>query len=212
MGSPVLAQYTPLPISGEVAVEGPDNGIEVVIENLETGEEVATQTDSDGFYLVDWANTEYKYRSGDTFKITVKDETKEVTYEGDPLEVNFILQEDCPQIPEDCPEDTTPYEECDSCCPTPEKGEDWYGEIFIGLLGGAIGVLFGYKKGPKKLKEYAKKHFKEGQYVRLGKYYNGAISAKHLHKGISGYHDPEREHQDDDAKHPPGELAGKNVP
>jgi len=220
MGSPVLAQYTPLPISGTVSVRGA--GIDVTIENLDTGEVITTHTNKEGFFIVDWANAEEKYRPGDEFKITVADKSKTEVYEGSPIEVEFIFEEcpecppcNCPSIPEDCPEDTTPYDECDSCCDCPvipEKKEDYYLEGIVAILSGALGALFGYKKGPKKLIEYAEKNFKKGQYVRLGKYYNGAITAKHMHKGIVGYHDPDREHQDEDAKHPPGELAGKNVP
>lgn len=96
---------------------------------------------------------------------------------------------------------------CDIC-----EELDWESLILIviGLIGVTGLVAYSFKKG--NLVKYASQVFKVGQYVRLGKYWDGAVSAKHLHKGIRGYHDPDIEHRDPEDRHPKGKLAGKEVP
>lgn len=114
----VYAQILPLPISGTVSPVELGKNTAVTIKNLNTGEEKIVYTNDFGQYLYDWANSDLKYQWGNIFRITVRGVAKEVTYEGNPLEVNFDLcpaYEPCPECPI-CPEP----EVCPDCPTCPE--------------------------------------------------------------------------------------------
>lgn len=75
---PAVALVFPLPIAGQVTSTFggfPVSGLVVTVKNVNTGEVLTTMTASDGRYLIDWANSVYKYREGDTFIISVLDST-----------------------------------------------------------------------------------------------------------------------------------------
>lgn len=94
----VSAGMFPEPVSGTVKLPGYSTleGLSLEQKNLRTGEVVKTTLDSNGFYMVDWAN--HPYRDGDKVLISIsvcKDRAvcnAEVTlYDGHPVKKDFIV-------------------------------------------------------------------------------------------------------------------------
>jgi len=167
---PVSAIITPLPVTGQVTASGePLSGVSVEIQNIRTGEIVKTTTDSNGFYMVEWANTELKYGAGDEFKITVYDESVTRTA-GIDIVANFELK----FIPEMCPPcECKECETCEECIPEPCESETDISKILqyfgLGALIGGAGVGIKISKSAK----------------------TGKISAnvtQHKHKNYDYYH------------------------
>jgi len=120
--TPSFAYSLPQPISGKIFTV-PSNAAEsltVLARNLRTsGEIYAIRSGNE--YLLEIANIPGGYVPGDTIRVMILECVdnslcvKDVIVEGSPITLDFDLTKDvCPP----CPEDTTPYAECDSCCPT----------------------------------------------------------------------------------------------
>lgn len=125
----VGAISTPMPISAQIINEGRLDGYEVRITNMRTGEAQSVITDGNGWFLFDWSNSKLGWIPLDNMKIEVLSclefaectVMKQIDSSGSPISFKIDLIgvacpvcEDCPV----CPADTTPYKECDSCCPT----------------------------------------------------------------------------------------------
>jgi len=151
------AIYTPLPIDGQITGFSDNSGFEIQVTNLRTGEKILTTSVSEGYYLIDWANSILKYQNGDQFRIEVTacsnlpNCVKSLTYTGQP-ELNAVF--DLSGIPT-----TTTLPTTTTTIPTPQPGYDW--NTFI-TGGGIIAFLsflafyFGAYKGRVRIQVYKK--------------------------------------------------------
>lgn len=74
------AIITPLPIAGKIIGEYND-GVTVLITNERTQEQMTTESNEYGEWLVDWSNAKETARIGDVFIVKVGDIEKKVTFE-----------------------------------------------------------------------------------------------------------------------------------
>jgi hypothetical protein len=221
-----LALSPPLPISGTVTDEGNVDGIDVTIYNTRTGETQITSTEFGGQYLFDWANTNLKYADFDQFQITVRGVTKTITFTGEPIEANFDFTGDgtCPEcsVCNTCPTDTTPYSECNSCCPavpvdttpyetcdacciacpeqtpcpTPTQCEADECPVCDTTVASIIAILAGLILGAG-----------GGVNIQIYRNNKGGATLKHKHVGILGYHDINTIHNNLLYRHAKGALT-----
>lgn len=194
-----FAQFTPLPVPVKILYNDGNAVFDVTITNLATGEVVTGKT-TNGEFLAEWANTQYKYGIGNTFRINVLDRAEEVTYTGDALGIVFFDLRDlgCPtcEICETC-EEPSVCEECPAPTECPEVPEDlnWIVSgvvlLIVGLAGGA-GLT----------------HYK-GSGIRIYTGRSGDKKVLHKHRFIRSYHSPSISHRTVKVRHKRGELSPK---
>lgn len=216
----------PMPIAGKVINEGDLSGIKVIVTNHNTGESHAIYTDTAGHFLIEWANTLQKAEIGDRFTIESNGVSVDAVFQGAPIEVTLDLRgKVCPKCPE-CPEDTTPYAQCDSCCPEvvcpepepcpecpscpecPEIPEcpvcpecpvqDWNWILFV--IGAVAGAGIGIYSTRNRI--IGKKRTGIKIYTKT----DGTVATLHKHPGIRGYHNPNTIHKNTLIRHKRGEL------
>jgi len=238
---------TPLPIVVKVI---PSENIveyeryEVRITNLRTNETITGYTNEYLEFSVDWANSEKGYEIGDVFEIVALNQSTRIKYTGEPPTelVNAYTGEDvsivyfymdkvcesfcikekviyipsecpedttpyaecnsccepcleciCPPCPEvECPEDTTPYERCDSCCP--DCPETIPMEMLVTLILTFFGIGFG--SGTYGYKFVIRRRKDSGKLE--------AQITQHKHYGINRYHSIYTIHRDERIRHPKG--------
>lgn len=196
-----------------------NSGLEVTIKNLGTGLTHKGTTQANGEYVIDWSTVGDDIQDLNVIKVTVEDVSIEKTYfngaigGGEVYYFDFREPQD-PVIPCDatecedilCPEDTTPYAECNTCCtdgpdkecpdyPETEgyKLEVLIGSISVALLAGVLGTL-GYGRRLKffeYLKIWRALEKGEGVKVTLRRNSDGTLDLSlksHKHLGRTTYH------------------------
>lgn len=185
----------PLMVTGKV--EG-NPGFTIQVTNLDRGVMWFDTTNYAGEYSIDISSAT---KVGDDIEVKVvecKENCVQVirwdgSYENFEY-INFDMSEACPPFPGcpepiECPEDTTPYAECDECCDEcpdpeecPESDPNKAVEILLtaiasaGVAGGVVAVTLGKK-------------------------------AQHSHRGIRNKHSIFTRHRNATIRHPIGEVA-----
>jgi len=215
------AQTLPMIIAGNIITDGSPGGYKVTCTNMRTDRSATFITDINGHFQFNPQNFPEGVLVGDDFKISVGGESVTVNDLGyNPVVIKIDLTgkeicpepKECPDCPvcEECPEDTTPYEDCDSCCsvicadcdsccecPEPEESFDWAWGIIIGILAGAGGSAYALRN-------------RMFTTIRTGlkRYVNdyGVEKLLHKHPGIRGYHNPDIVHRNKNIAHPKGQI------
>ena len=122
----VNAQYSPLPISGQIFADNPD-GLTIRVTNMRSGVTMQTTANGAGQYMIEWANSPLpsdgnRYKLNDTFKAEILDCisdskcTQTIIYSGQPeIFMTFDLFDI--EIITTTSTTTTTISSCDSCCP-----------------------------------------------------------------------------------------------
>lgn len=196
---PASAMVEPNPVIViATAYDKPVPNMKVIITNTRTDERVIGYTDTNGEFLYDWANSEYKYMIDDTFNIQLEDMNRQVTYIGRLMNLNkFDLSGKC-IIPNCPPCDICPVCEVCEVCPTcivpvEEKTSflDLIGQIFISLVvGTGIGLSI-YKDKNGKIKFSIKSH------RHAGRNYLHSVYRVHRPPYEHGYGEPIPVYKDD---------------
>lgn len=232
----------PLVISGHIKNEGALYGFEVTLTNVNTGESLVQTTNDGGHFLFDVSNIKGGIRDGDIFevevlehKITIDDFNYD-TYA--PYEISFDFHDiECPKCEvcekcPACPEDVTPYDECDSCCPTIEEQLPYFCPEIDELCQSEfeekckliceelpqpedydwawyviVGILCSSGATAFLLKNRIGLSYNTGFKIYKGR--NGEEIKVHKHPAIRGYHNPNTQHQDINIRHPRGQLICK---
>jgi len=221
------ATILPQPIGGRVITSTAQDvkDLTVILVNSRTGEEKTILTNENGEWLVDWANTQFKYQIGDKISITIEECkdfdvcNEEVTIQGDPIFVIMDITEAsviCPPCPTtststttiatttiSCPPCICP--ECPECvCPECPEGytlDECY-EIVecpepmtLEELITYLIIVFCVGFGTHAGYKFVMRQTKEGK-IELE-------ITQHKHKGkYEYYHSIHREHQDRKYRHP----------
>jgi len=219
--SPVLAAL-PQPISGHIYTTAPGMAepLTVVARNVRTGRELQASKVGNAF-LAELANLPLEYVGGDQIKLYIPE------CMDDPLCVKYIILPDSPApltvnfdltgVDLPCPVDTTPYSECDSCCPNlvcpttttcPEYDEcpdcpefNNLTTILVALFAALGGGFVMYVKGGKiklikdKIEEFAK-YIPPGCGFKFWKGYNNKLYFTHLHRSPKIWHSQPDRHKE----------------
>lgn len=157
----------PLPINGKI--DGSNiQDITIKVTNLRSGISMETSVNSNGEFLLDWANSlgDGKYYNGDNFKIQAvgcdKAEcSKEVVYTGQP---NIYVEFEVFGV--------EVVEEC-KC-----QYDDWQ-TVTAAVIFSLLTALILFMGGG----------------IKIYKNRIGGATLQHKHKGIRGYHDPSTKHK-----------------
>jgi hypothetical protein len=212
---PAKSQPLPIPITIKVTAAY-QLGIPVSVLNTRTGESMITNTNEYGEVTLDWFNSQLGIKEGDLFRITVnEDKVVERRYDGNPLDIIEVslIPDGCPvcqtcQEPEQCEQCET-CESCDECEPCPA---DLLSLLIGAGIAGAVavgGFLAKRKLSPaemQSLEDTLAREMKVGSGFRAYKHTDGRVRYKHLHYGITGYHDPMTVHKNPQYRHEAGEL------
>lgn len=112
----------PIPLAGKVISEGVNSGLNVLIKNSATGEEMTTVTNENGEFIIDLANAQLTVRDGDTIDVTILGKTlQNKIVNGMPqfTKLVFSFVDSCPPYPSceapACPTCAAGLTQCPSC-------------------------------------------------------------------------------------------------
>ena len=199
-----IGNQAPCPVNG--MVDPAFANWEVKITRMASGTTRTVYTGSSGFFSMDWANVE-AYNNGDEFKVQIQDKVYTTFHNGVAVEFGTIsaIGLDAPCQTTIC-ETSPPCEVCEECL-EPQECEpvtetNWEAILAaIGITGVGAYLVGGKIKINKKGMEGILLAMKPGQGVKVAKGYTGSGKFLHMHKGVSGYHDPITNHTKLEAKH-----------